>query len=69
MKILSLKLYCYLLGMLWLNGNELGFGLRGLGSRPPQVGVLCFLGKYFPFSVSLSTQEQVIQSWVKITQG
>lgn len=66
MKILSLKLYCYLLGMLWLNGNELGFGLRGLGSRPPQVGVL---GKYFPFSASLSTQEQVIQSWVKITQG
>ena len=53
MKILSLKLYCYLLGMLWLKGNELGFGLRGLGSGPPQVGVLCFLDKYFPFSASL----------------
>ena len=39
--------------MLWLNGNELGFGLRGLGSGPPQVGVLCFLDKYFPFSASL----------------
>ena len=68
MKILLLKLYCYLLGMLWLNGNEPGFGPRGLGSRPPQVGVLCFWANTF-LSVPLSTQEQVIQSWVKITQG
>ena len=42
--------------MLWLNGDVLDFGPRGLGSRPPQVVVLCFWANTF-LSVPLSTQE------------